>query len=80
LITPEEIERYRAREAEREKEMAERQASRVLALRLIAIGSRALMKEAHPKLARAKVIDPWSGPVWESKPKTRCFFAPMNST
>jgi len=20
-----------------------------------------------------------SGPVWESKPKTRCFFAPMNS-
>jgi len=26
----------------------------------------------------AKVVDPWSGPVWESKPKTRCFFAPMN--
>src|SRR6266487_3842713 len=22
-------------------------------------------------------VDPWSGPVWESKPKTRCFFAPM---
>lgn len=54
MITPEEIERYRAREAEREKEMAERQASRVLALRLIAIGSRALMKEAHPKLASSK--------------------------
>jgi hypothetical protein len=28
----------------------------------------------------AKVVDPWAGPVWESKPKTRCFFAPMNST
>src|SRR5262249_19059678 len=28
----------------------------------------------------AKVADPWSGPVWEDKPKTRCFFAPMNST
>src|SRR5262249_41823783 len=21
----------------------------------------------------AKVADPWSGPVWEDKPKTRCF-------
>src|SRR5215831_7039098 len=28
----------------------------------------------------AKSVDPWSGPVWEDKPKTRCFFAPMNST
>ena len=27
----------------------------------------------------AKVVDPWSGPVFESKPKTRCFFAPMSS-
>jgi len=27
----------------------------------------------------AKVVDPWAGPVWESKPKTRCFFAPMSS-
>jgi hypothetical protein len=25
-------------------------------------------------------VDPWSYPVWESKPKTRCFFAPMNSS
>jgi hypothetical protein len=25
-------------------------------------------------------IDPWSGPIRESKPKTRCFFAPMNSS
>jgi hypothetical protein len=23
---------------------------------------------------------PWAGPVWEDKPKTRCFFAPMNSS
>jgi hypothetical protein len=22
----------------------------------------------------------WAGPVWESTPKTRCFFAPMNSS
>jgi hypothetical protein len=28
----------------------------------------------------AKVADPWRGAVWEDKPKTRCFFAPMNST
>ena len=28
----------------------------------------------------AKVVDPWGGPVWEDKPKTRCFFAPMNSS
>jgi len=28
----------------------------------------------------AKAVDPWSGPVWESTPKTRCFFAPMNSS
>jgi hypothetical protein len=28
----------------------------------------------------AKPVDHWSGPVWESKPKTRCFFAPMNSS
>ena len=27
----------------------------------------------------AKVADPWNGPVFEDKPKTRCFFAPMNS-
>lgn len=32
----------------------ERQAERELGLRLIAIGSRALMKEAHPKLASSK--------------------------
>src|SRR5262245_34614833 len=25
-------------------------------------------------------IDPWPGPVWDSKPKTRCFFAPMHSS
>ena len=24
--------------------------------------------------------DPWGGPVWETAPKTRCFFAPMNSS
>jgi hypothetical protein len=23
--------------------------------------------------------DPWGGPIYESEPKTRCFFAPMNS-
>src|SRR5262245_1272338 len=28
----------------------------------------------------AKVVDPWGGPVWEDKPKTRCFFAPMHSS
>src|SRR2546430_2509837 len=25
-------------------------------------------------------VDPWAGPAWESTPKTRCFFAPMNSS
>jgi hypothetical protein len=25
-------------------------------------------------------VDPYVGPVWDSKPKTRCFFAPMNSS
>ena len=25
-------------------------------------------------------VDPWGGPVWEDKPKTRCFFAPMHSS
>ena len=24
-------------------------------------------------------FDRWGGPIWEDKPKTRCFFAPMNS-
>ena len=24
-------------------------------------------------------FDRWGGPVWEDKPKTRCFFAPMDS-
>ena len=28
----------------------------------------------------ASKYDPWGGQIWESKPKTRCFFAPMNST
>ena len=28
----------------------------------------------------ANEFDRWGGPVWESKPKTRCFFAPMNSS
>jgi hypothetical protein len=28
----------------------------------------------------ANEFDPWGGPVWESTPKTRCFFAPMNSS
>jgi hypothetical protein len=28
----------------------------------------------------AKGVDPWAEPVWESTPKTRCFFAPMNSS
>ena len=28
----------------------------------------------------ANEFDPWGGPIWEDKPKTRCFFAPMNST
>jgi hypothetical protein len=25
-------------------------------------------------------VDPWSYPVWESKPETRCFFAPLHSS
>src|SRR5262245_36664201 len=25
-------------------------------------------------------FDEWGSPVWESKPKTRCFLAPMNSS
>jgi len=29
---------------------------------------------------RASTYDPWDGNVWENKPKTRCFFAPMNSS
>jgi hypothetical protein len=33
---------------------AERQAQRELGLQIIAIGSRALMKEAHPKLASSR--------------------------
>jgi hypothetical protein len=28
----------------------------------------------------ASAYDPWGGQIWESKPKTRCFFAPMNSS
>jgi hypothetical protein len=28
----------------------------------------------------ANEFDRWGGPVWESTPKTRCFFAPMNSS
>src|SRR5246127_4361931 len=28
---------------------------------------------------RASEFDPWDGKIWESKPKTRCFFAPINS-
>jgi len=28
----------------------------------------------------ANEFDRWGGPVWEDKPKTRCFFAPMNSS
>jgi hypothetical protein len=24
-------------------------------------------------------FDRWGGPVWEDKPRTRCFFAPLNS-
>jgi hypothetical protein len=53
-MTPEEIERFKARAVAREKEATERQAERELGLRLITIGSRALMKEAHPKLASSK--------------------------
>ena len=25
-------------------------------------------------------FDRWGGPIWEDKPKTRCFFAPMHSS
>jgi hypothetical protein len=25
-------------------------------------------------------VEPWGYPVWDSTPKTRCFFAPMNSS
>src|SRR5262249_17417185 len=28
----------------------------------------------------ANEFDPWGGPVWDDKPVTRCFFAPMNSS
>jgi hypothetical protein len=28
----------------------------------------------------ANEFDRWGGPVWDSKPKTRCFFAPMHSS
>ena len=28
---------------------------------------------------RIAKFDRWGGPIWEDKPKTRCFFAPMNS-
>jgi hypothetical protein len=28
----------------------------------------------------ANEFDRWGGPVWESEPKIRCFFAPMNSS
>ena len=27
----------------------------------------------------ANEFDRWGGPIWEDKPKTRCFFAPMHS-
>jgi hypothetical protein len=27
----------------------------------------------------ANEFDRWGGPTWEDKPKTRCFFAPMNT-
>src|SRR5262245_24389495 len=27
-----------------------------------------------------KTFDRWGEPVWESQPKTRCFFAPMHSS
>ena len=33
----------------------------------------------YPAAPIANEFDRW-GPVWESKPKTRCFFAPMNSS
>ena len=28
----------------------------------------------------ANEFDRWGGPIYESEPKTRCFFAPMNSS
>jgi hypothetical protein len=56
-----EVERRRALVAENNKALAERQAERELGLRLIAIGSRTLMKEAHPKLASSK--RPWQCPL-----------------
>src|SRR5215468_8611696 len=28
----------------------------------------------------ASAYDPWGGQIWESKPKTRCFFAPLHSS
>jgi hypothetical protein len=28
----------------------------------------------------ANEFDPWGYPQWDSKPKTRCFFAPTNSS
>jgi hypothetical protein len=28
----------------------------------------------------ANEFDRWGGPVWDDTPKTRCFFAPMNSS
>jgi hypothetical protein len=28
----------------------------------------------------ANEFDRWGGPIWEDKPRTRCFFAPMNSS
>jgi len=31
----------------------------------------------YPMYAMANELDP-NGPVWERKPKTRCFFTPMN--
>src|SRR6516165_402392 len=34
----------------------------------------------YPSIAPiANKFDPWGRPIWEDKPKTRCFFAPMNS-
>src|SRR5215813_12118921 len=28
----------------------------------------------------ASAYDPWGGQIWESRPKTRCFFAPLHSS
>ena len=34
----------------------------------------------YPSIAPiANKFDPWGRPIWEDKPKTRCFFAPMSS-